>query len=483
MDNHEDKKSAVKELEEKLTFEFKTAWKPDDQDELDAIYTFAEDYKLALDSGKTEREFVNFASAYLEAHAFKLLDSYSELKSGDRVYQLVHGKGLLAAVIGENDPLQGFNLIGSHVDSPRLDLKPNPLYEASDLALMKTHYYGGIKKYHWVAQPLALHGVMIKKGGEKVEVSIGEDDSDPVLYISDLLPHLAADQMKKNAATVVEGEELNVLIGGLPYPDEDAKNRVKLAVLNLLFEKYGVTEREFLTAELEIVPAVKARDVGLDRSFLGAYGQDDRVCAYTSLRALTDLEEVPRRTALLLMYDKEEIGSGGNTGASSSLYPYYQQQIVRLMLDREPTALELSQNIVNSTMLSSDVTNAFDPTFASVSEPQNSCYTGRGMALNKYTGARGKGGTSDASAEYFDEVVRLLEDNDVRWQTGEMGKVDQGGGGTVAVYQAELGLEVIDCGVPLLSMHSCFEVSSKVDVYETYRGYRAFYENMRHDRV
>ena len=305
---------------------------------------------------------------------------------------------------------------------------------------------------------------MIKKGGEKVEVEIGEDPADPVLYITDLLPHLAADQMKKDASKVVEGEEPNVLIGGIPYPDEDAKNRVKLAVLNLLYEKYNVTEREFITAELEIVPANKARDVGLDRAFIGAYGQDDRVCAYTSLRALIDLEEVPERTAVLLMYDKEEIGSGGNTGASSFLYPYYQQQMVRLMMEHEPTALELSHNMVNSTMLSSDVTNAYDPTFASVSEPQNSCYAGRGMALNKYTGARGKGGTSDASAEYFDEVVRLLEDNGITWQTGDLGKVDQGGGGKVDVYQAELGLEDLDCGVPLLYKHTCIEDASMIDV-------------------
>ncbi|NLC25012.1 MAG: aminopeptidase [Fastidiosipila sp.] len=483
MSNSKEEKSAIKELEKKLKFEFKTAWEPDNNEVLKKIQDFAEDYKIALNRGKTEREFINYACTFLQEHDFKSLDSFSELKAGDRVFQLVRNKGLLAAVIGENDPLQGFNLIGSHVDSPRLDLKPNPLYEASDLALLKTHYYGGIKKYHWVAQPLALHGVMIKKGGKKVEICIGEDESDPVLYITDLLPHLASDQMKKDASKVVEGEELNVLVGGIPYPDEEVENRVKLAVLNLLYEKYNVTEREFITAELEVVPANKARDVGLDRSFIGAYGQDDRVCAYTSLRALVDLKSVPKRSAVVLMYDKEETGSGGNTGASSFLYPYYQQQIVRLMLGHEPTSLELSHNMVNSTMLSSDVTNAFDPTFASVSEPQNSCYAGRGLALNKYTGARGKGGTSDASAEYFDEVVRLLEDNDIQWQTGELGKVDQGGGGTVAVYQAELGLEVIDCGVPLLSMHSCFEVSSKVDVYETYRGYCAFFEHMRKDRT
>ncbi|MDD2426783.1 MAG: aminopeptidase, partial [Eubacteriales bacterium] len=385
MKNTKENNSAVKKLEEKLTFEFKTAWDPANQENLDSIQAFAEDYKTALDRGKTERGFINYSVSLLEDNDFKPLDTFTELNAGDRVYQVVRSKGLLAAIIGENDPLEGFNLIGSHVDSPRLDLKPNPLYEASDLALLKTHYYGGIKKYHWVAQPLAMHGVMIKKGGEKVEITIGEDESDPVLYITDLLPHLAADQMKKDASKVVEGEELNILVGGIPYPDEDAKNRVKLAVLNLLYEKYGVTEREFITAELEIVPANKARDVGLDRSFLGAYGQDDRVCAYTSLRALLDLNEVPKRTALVLMYDKEEIGSGGNTGASSFLYPYYQQQIVRLMMDHEPTALELSHNMVNSTMLSSDVTNAFDPTFASVSEPQNSCYAGRGMALNKYT--------------------------------------------------------------------------------------------------
>ena len=273
--NTKDEKSAVKELEAKLTFEFKTAWEPADLDKLEAVQAFSEGYKVALDQGKTEREFVNYAQALLEENDFKPLDSFAKLEAGDKVYQLVRGKGLIAALIGKNDPLQGFNLIGSHVDSPRLDLKPNPLYESSELALLKTHYYGGIKKYHWVAQPLALHGVMIKKGGEKVEVEIGEDPADPVLYITDLLPHLAADQMKKDASKVVEGEELNVLIGGIPYPDEDAKNRVKLAVLNLLYEKYNVTEREFITAELEIVPAIKARVVCLDRAFIGSYGLVD----------------------------------------------------------------------------------------------------------------------------------------------------------------------------------------------------------------
>lgn len=469
-------------LSEQLSFSFKNLWKPEDKAETDRIMAFSEGYKEALDKGKTEREFVAFGVERLKVNGFKDMASFEKLRAGDRVYEVVRNRGLVAAVIGEADPLQGFNLVGSHVDSPRLDLKPNPLYEASDMSLLKTHYYGGIKKYHWVAMPLALHGVAQLKDGKTVRIVIGEDADDPVLSITDLLPHLGREQMKKTASQVIEGEELNVVFSGIPFPDDEVKERYKLAALKWLYDRYGITERELLTAELQLVPAQKARDVGIDRAFVGAYGQDDHVCAYTSLEALIDLDTPIGRTAIVLFYDKEEIGSDGNTGAKSFLYPYVQHKFVRMMLGREPSALELSDNIVNSTMLSSDVTNAYDPTFASVSDGNNSSYAGRGMAFNKYTGSGGKYSTTDASSEYFDEVVRLLESHNIPWQTGEMGKVDCGGGGTVAKYQAEQGLEVIDCGVPLFSMHSCFELASKVDIYNAYRAYGIFLKHMRNER-
>lgn len=475
-----DFKKEADELRKELTFNFKNLWDPTNEDEINDVMAFAEDYKVALDEGKTEREFVKFTTTQLEQNGFKLFDPSMRLQPGDAVYDVVHGKGIVASIIGEQSPLEGFNMVGAHIDSPRIDLKPNPVYESDELTLLKTHYYGGIKKYHWVAQPLALHGVVILKDGAVVELAIGECESDPVVYITDLLPHLGADQMQKKASEVILGEELNVLIGGIPFPGGDEiKERFKLGVLNLLKEQYNMTERDLMTAEIEIVPASKARCVGLDRSFLGGYGQDDRVCAYTGLRALLDLKRPLKRTAMLVLYDKEETGSGGITGARSQLYPTIQKRMVRSILGREPSAIELQDNIERSTMLSSDVCNAYDPTFSSVSDPRNNSYAGRGIAFFKYTGSRGKGGTSDANAEYFNEVTRLLEDHDIPWQAGELGRVDQGGGGTVAIYQADLGISVIDCGVPVLSMHSCFEVTSKIDIYKTYLAYKVFFEHMR----
>ncbi len=481
MSDQADKKNdQVEALRKELTFSFKNLWDPDNEAEMKALMDFAEDYKKALDRGKTEREFVDFAIELLEGEGYKAFDSDQPLKPGDKVYESVHGKGLVAAVIGTADPLLGFNLVGAHVDSPRLDLKPNPLYESDELTLMKTHYYGGIKKYQWAAIPLALHGVVILKNGETVKLAIGEAPEDPVLTITDLLPHLGADQMKKTASEVIEGEQLNVLVGSIPFPGgEEVKERFKLGILKLLHDRYQITERDLITAEIEIVPAALARDVGLDRSMIGGYGQDDRVCAYTALRALIDAEQPLKRTGMVVLYDKEETGSGGITGARSQLFPSVQRRMVRAILGREPSAIELQDQIEKSTMLSSDVSNAYDPTFASVSDPKNNTYAGRGIAFFKYTGARGKGGTSDANAEYFNEVTRLLDQEGIPWQTGELGKVDQGGGGTVAIYQADLGISVIDCGVPVLSMHSCFEVTSKMDVYKTYEAYKVFLEKMR----
>ncbi len=474
------KKDEDEKLRTKLTFSFKNLWDPENEKEMKAVMAFCEDYKEALDRGKTEREFVDLAVGLLRSEGFREYKTDEPLKAGDRVYETVHGKGIVAAVIGTADPLLGFNLVGAHVDSPRLDLKPNPLYESDDLTLLKTHYYGGVKKYQWAATPLALHGVVITKERETIKLSIGEEADDPVFTITDLLPHLGADQMKKTASEVIEGEELNVLVGSIPLPGgDDIKERFKLGVLNLLFDRYGFTERDLVTAEIEIVPATKARCVGFDRSMIGGYGQDDRVCAYTALRALIDVRTPLKRTGMVILYDKEETGSGGITGARSQLFPSIQRRMVRSILGREPSAIELQDQIEKSAMLSSDVANAYDPTFCSVSDPKNNAYAGRGIAFFKYTGARGKGGTSDANAEYFNEVTRLMEEHDVPWQTGELGKVDQGGGGTVAIYQADLGISVIDCGVPVLSMHSCFEITSKIDVYKTYEAYKVFLENMR----
>ncbi len=473
-------KDRADKIRKELTFSFKNLWNPEDEDEMKSIMDFSEAYKEALNEGKTEREFTDYTERLLDKHGFKRFIAGEPLKPGDRVYEILHGKALIAAVIGSGDPLEGFNLVGAHIDSPRIDLKTNPMYEASDLTLLKTHYYGGIKKYQWVALPLALHGVVILKDGTTVKLRVGEDPEDPVLTITDLLPHLGADQMQKKASEVVTGEELNVLIGSIPFPGGDEiKERFKLGVLQLLFEKYGVAERDLVTAEIEIVPAAKARCVGLDRSFVGGYGQDDRVCAYTALKALIDLRTTPKRTAMVVLYDKEETGSGGVTGARSQLFPSVQKRMVRSILGREPSAIELQDQIEKSAMLSSDVAAAFDPTFSSVSDPLNHSYAGRGIAFYKYTGARGKGGTSDANAEFFNEVTRLLDDSGIPWQCGELGKVDQGGGGTVAIYQADLGMSVIDCGVPVLSMHSCFELTSKIDVYKTYIAYKVFFEKMR----
>ncbi len=475
-----DRKKEAEELRKELTFSFKNLWDPENKEEMKAIMDFAEDYKTALDRGKTEREFVDHAVELLEAEGYRVFESDKPLKAGDKVYESVHGKGLVAAVIGTGDPLMGFNLIGAHVDSPRLDLKPNPMYESDDLTLLKTHYYGGIKKYQWAATPLSLHGVVILKNGETVKLNIGEKPEDPVFTITDLLPHLGADQMKKSAAEVIEGEELNVLVGSIPFPGgEEIKERFKLGVLKLLFDHHKITERDLVTAEIEIVPASLARDVGFDRSMIGGYGQDDRVCAYTALKALIDLETPLTRTGMVVLYDKEETGSGGITGARSQLFPSIQRRMVKSILGREPSAIELQDQIEKSTMLSSDVSNAYDPTFSSVSDPRNNTYAGRGIAFFKYTGARGKGGTSDANAEYFNEVTRLLDEHNIPWQTGELGKVDQGGGGTVAIYQADLGISVIDCGVPVLSMHSCFEITSKIDVFKTYEAYKLFLKKMR----
>lgn len=446
-----------------------SAWKLCDRE---AVFDFADGYKEFLNSGKNEREIISTAKRIAENEGFVDIKSLNSLSYGDKVYAENRGKGLMLAVIGSTPLKKGFNLIGAHADSPRLDLKPNPLYEDGSLALMKTHYYGGIKKYQWTAIPLCLSGVIIKKDGTKINVSLGTEKDDYCFTITDILVHLASEQMKRSLSDGVTGEELNVIVGGIPHFEED-KESVKTAVLLLLKEKYGICESELLTAELEFAPAFPAKDVGLDKSFIGAYAQDDRVCAYAALQAILDISS-PVKTAVCLLVDKEEIGSMGVTGMQSRFF----ENTLADMIDMSDEYSELSVRhaLSNSTCLSADVCAAFDPNFPSPFDKQNTPVAGGGIALMKYTGARGKSGSSDASAELFSSVCRIMDKASVSWQTGELGKVDAGGGGTIAQFTANLNMDTIDAGVPVLSMHSPFEVVSKIDLYESFRAYRAFYQ-------
>jgi aspartyl aminopeptidase len=478
-DNRGDAKTQGQILAEKLTFEVKNCWDTAGGEEKPRLREFAEDYKGFLDRGKTEREFIGLCRDRLHKEGFRDLDALLEdagkLGPGDRVYWNVKGKSLVFAVIGRKSLREGLNILGAHVDSPRIDLKTNPLYEDSELALFDTHYYGGIKHYQWTAIPLAMHGTVIGKDGKKSTLRIGEDEGDPVFTITDLLPHLARDQMQKKAAEFLDGEELNILAGSEPYRDDKAKDRVKLLLLSLLHEQYGMVEEDFAGAEIEFVPAFKARDLGLDRSMIGGYGHDDRCCAYAAFRALIEAAggEAPEKTAVCLLTDKEEIGSVGNTGAQSRLFENFAAYLCSKTL--EPyTEIELRRCLGNSSMLSADVNAAYDPNYDSVYDKKTASYFGKGMVLSKYTGRGGKLGGSEANAEFCQKVQGILNRNGVRWQFGNLGKVDKGGGGTIAMYVAHLGVEVLDCGIPVLSMHSPFEVISKIDLYTTYRGYTAF---------
>ena len=453
----------------------KNAWTAYDEAGLARIEAFARDYCAFLDAGKTERECVALAVAAAKAAGYAdLMDCVKQgrrLAAGDRVYVNWMNKSFCAFVLGAEPITEGMNILGAHIDSPRIDVKANPLYEECDLAYLDTHYYGGIKKYQWVAQPLALHGVLCRKDGTTVTVAIGEDAGDPVFYISDLLPHLAQEQMTKTAAKVVEGEDLNLIIGGRPVEGED-KDGVTRGVLAILKEKYGVEEEDFLSAELEIVPAGKARDVGFDRSMIAAYGHDDRVCAYPSLQALLDFEGTPRYALGCILTDKEEIGSVGATGMDSMFFENIVAEVYALTATY--SELGLRRALKNSRMLSSDVSAGFDPNFASAFEKKNAAYLGRGICFNKYTGARGKSSSSDANAEYVAEVRRIMDDAGVAFQTAELGRVDLGGGGTIAFTCARYGMNVIDAGVAVLSMHAPYEVISKADLFEAYKGYIAF---------
>ena len=424
-------------------------------------------YRGFLDNCKTEREATAYAAAKAEAYGFKALTPGMELKAGDKVYYVNRNKSVLLAVMGSKSLSEGANICASHIDSPRMDLKPNPLYEDADIAYLKTHYYGGIKKYQWTAIPLALHGVVCRKDGTTVNVVIGEDDNDPVLMISDLLPHLAADQMKKTLAEGIVGEQLNVILGSEPLTGEGS-DLVKLHMMKLLNEKYGIKETDFTSAELSIVPAGKCREVGLDRSLLGAYGHDDRVCAYASLLPLLELQ-TPEHTAVCVLADKEEIGSVGVTGMLSQAFEYF----MGILCDAQ--GVKLAECFANSFCLSADVTNAFDPNFPETCDRRNNSMVNYGIAICKYTGARGKSGASDASAEAMCHVRTTLEDAGVIWQTATMGKVDQGGGGTVAAYMANRNIVTVDAGVPVLSMHAPIELVSKLDCYMTMLACKAIY--------
>jgi aspartyl aminopeptidase len=480
----EEQKTDGQQLAEKLTFKINSCWETTSEQDMAAIAEFAENYKQFIDKGKTEREFNDKCLAILKENGFidieTVLSQVKKLKAGAKIYQNNRGKALVSAVIGQASIKEGVNIVGAHIDSPRIDMKTNPLYEDGGFAFFDTHYYGGIKHYQWTTIPLAMHGVVFNKNGEKQTVCIGEDTHDPVFVITDLLPHLAREQMQKKADEFVGGEELNVLAGSEPFKDEKVKERVKLTILRLLNQTYGITEENFASAEIEFVPAYKARDIGLDRSLIGAYGHDDRCCAYTAFHAVRAFAgkgethgTIPGKTVVCLLTDKEEIGSMGNTGAQSRLFENFIAYLCSQTLERY-SDIDLRRTLNMSAMLSTDVNAAYDPNFSDVFDQKTASYCGKGLALSKYTGSRGKVGGSDANAEFLQKVQRILNTHNVRWQFGNMGKVDKGGGGTIAQYAANLGVDVLDCGIPVLSMHSPFEVISKIDLWTAYKGYVAF---------
>lgn len=452
-------------------------WTKKSSEEKEIIFNFSEGYKNFLNKVKTEREFVEETIKIVEKKGFKNAETIDILKTGDKVYYLNRGKNIVLVVIGKDEIEKGANFVVSHADVPRLDLKGNPLYEDTELALMKTHYYGGIKKYQWVSIPLAMHGIVILENGEKVNIVIGEDENDPVFTIPDILPHLARKvQGERKAGEVIKGEELNLLVGSIPtvIADKDIKDKVKYSVLEKLNEKYGLIEEDFISAELQIVPAFKAKDVGIDRGILGAYGHDDRICGYTSLQAILDLEEVPKRTAVCFIVDKEEIGSSGSTGLESNYLEYFMADLIN-KINGDYNELYLKKTLWNSKALSADVNDGINPMFKEVHDSLNAAKLGHGIVLTKYTGSGGKYSSNDADAEFVHEIRSLFNKEGITWQIGMLGKVDEGGGGTVAKYLAHFGIKTIDAGPALLAMHSPFELASKLDIYESYRAYKVFF--------
>lgn len=465
-------KKELDELKQKLFSKKENGWNSDVNK--NEVFNYANGYINFMNKSKTEREIIKQSKIIADSKGFKDIKECDTLKPGDKVYYINREKSMYLAVIGNENIENGVNIIGAHADSPRLDLKPNPLYEDGELAYLKTHYYGGIKKYQWTTIPLSIHGVIVKANGEKIDINIGEDENDPIFTITDLLPHLAQDQMEKKLKNGIDGEDLNLLVGSIPY-DKDIPEAVKLNVLDILNKKYGMTEIDFVSSELELVPAMKCRSMGFDESMIAGYGQDDKICVYSELTALVDLEGTPKTTSICIISDKEEIGSMGNTGMESNVFEYFMSEILNKLSINRPNLLD--KVFCNSKMLSADVDAGFDPIYANVSDRSNAGYIGRGISINKYTGARGKSGASDANAEYVATVRNIFESNDVKYQVTELGKVDIGGGGTIAYILANKGIDVIDCGVPVLSMHAPYEVTSKFDLYEAYKGYTAFYKS------
>lgn len=465
-----EEKTEVQLLQEKLMMNKKHAAKVIDDAEMAKAMDFAEGYKKFLNDNKTEREVAAFIIEEAKKHGFVEFDKFGEYKPGDKIYYFNRKKAAILAVIGKKSIGEGAHIAAAHIDSPRVDLKPNPLYESNEIALFKTHYYGGIRKYQWPTVPLSMHGIIVRKDGTEIEVNIGEKEGEPQFIISDLLPHLAREQSERKLGQAIKGEELNVIVGSLPFKADSGSELVKLNIMKMLNDKYCIVEEDFLTAELEMVPATKVNDIGFDRSLIGGYGHDDRVCAYPELMAILELEEAPEHTAVAVFADKEETGSDGNTGLNSSYLRYFIADIARLegLMGRDALS--------KSKCLSADVNAAFDPTFPSPFESANSAYINKGIVVTKYTGSGGKGGTSDASAEFVGEVTRIFNAADVCWQMAELGAVDAGGGGTVAKYVANLDIDVVDVGVPVLSMHAPYEVVSKLDVYMTNKAIKAFFE-------
>ena len=470
MENTE--KTEGQKLVEELFNNKKSGWETATDEEKGLIFKFSDEYMEFLNRSKTEREFVTSAKEILDKNGYRDIKDVENLSAGDKVYSINRDKSMYVAVIGNRKLEEGLNLVGAHIDSPRLDIKPNALYEDTELAYFNTQYYGGIKKYQWTAIPLSIHGVIVKTNGEKIHVNIGENDNDPIFTITDLLPHLAKDQMKKNLSEAIDGEDLNLLIGNVPYKDENVSEKVKLNILKLLNDKYGINEADFLSSELEIVPAFNARSLGFDYSMVAGYGQDDKVCAYSALRAILETN-TPDKTAVCILADKEEIGSMGNTGMMSETFDNFIAELLNKSGENRPNLL--NKVFCSSSMLSADVGAVYDPIYASVSDKTNAALSAYGVSFDKYTGGKGKSGGSDANAEFIAKIRGILERNNVRYQITELGRVDVGGGGTIAYILADKGVEVIDCGVPVFSMHSPYEVTSKFDIYSAYSAYKAFY--------
>ncbi|KNZ42140.1 aminopeptidase [Acetobacterium bakii] len=475
MIGEEKEKSPGTLLQEQLSKTWQSAWKDLSDEDVLGTKTISDEYLGYITNGKTERQCARISVEMAEAAGFKSLEHYlkiGKIASGDKVYTVHKKKAVVLFIAGSDSIENGMAIVGAHIDAPRLDLKPSPLYECEDMAYFKTHYYGGIKKYHWVTIPLAMHGTVVKKDGETIDISIGESMSDPVFCITDLLPHLSQEQNTKKMNEGITGEGLNIIVGTLPFNEKEIKEGVKLNVLKFLHEKYGMVEEDFATAELEVVPAGAARNVGFDESLVGGYGQDDRICAFTALKAIIDREN-PKRTLCVILADKEEIGSYGNTGMQSQFFENAVAEVIDLMGVKKPE-LAMRRCFMHSEMLSADVTAGVDPNFTGTHDKFNAPYIGKGIVLSKYGGARGKSGSNDAHAEFLGKMRKTLDDVGVVWQMGELGRVDLGGGGTIAHILAEYGMDVLDCGPALLSMHSPFELASKVDLYMCYKGYKAF---------